>query len=405
MSFLNEIEHRVLVFDGAAYTPFYYTYDEFKKIALMNLNFPMDILDKHTAYVEAGADILSANTFQLNPIRLKSAKLEAHAEELIENGIALCKEASSSVSRRVFAAAVVGPSLLDIPSSPHQIHEELYKAFYYQCAVSESAGADIIYIAGMKYLAELRIALLAACSSTALPVICDCPIALVDIDIAALFAAKLGASAIGLCGIGETLNDNLMALKKTSSLPSFVRIPKSALSNDDIKNNINELVSLGTRIICVNDASPDDTKALAKIMQNGITVPVNCSGHLKQTYISAVEKLLPLNDMINNNTANNVELSLHELSFDDALAALIDKAKNAEYLQIDFANYDAETLTLLLHKAEPYLRKTPLVFHIHTAAQARAALFTHPGIVAVYAHSDAYRVLKAAVRYGAEVIT
>lgn len=397
MSFLNEIEHRALLFDGAVSSPYRYKYGEYSKVALLNLNFPMDVLDRHTAYAEAGADILSANTLYLNPILLKAAGLEANAQELIENGIALCKEAASSVNRRVFAAAVVGPSFEDIASGT-EIIEELYKAFYYQCAVSESAGADIIYITGIEALAELRIALLAACSSTALPVVCDCP--KVPVDIAALFTEKLGASAIGLCGMNFSLKDDLASLEKTSVIPAFMRLTKSELNNGDAQNNINELISLGARLICVNDASPDDTLALANIMRSIAGAPAKNGCHRKQTYISSVEKLLPLHEI-----TSPAELSLRGLSFDDALAALTEKTKNAECLQIDFANYDADTLTLLLHKAEPFLRKTPLIFHIHNSAQARAALFTHPGIVAVYAHSDAYRVLKAAVRYGAEVIS
>jgi hypothetical protein len=87
-----------------------------------------------------------------------------------------------------------------------------------------------------------------------------------------------------------------------------------------------------------------------------------------------------------------------------AVGAVSAAAKEQEELQIDLGDWSAENIRLRLWRLTDHLKKTPLCFRANTARQANAALFAYPGIAAVSAESDTYNVLKAAVRYGAEVM-
>ena len=56
---------------------------------LWNLRRPQDILDVHAAYLEAGADIISANTFGANIFKCRENGVEP--EEVITAGIAIAQ--------------------------------------------------------------------------------------------------------------------------------------------------------------------------------------------------------------------------------------------------------------------------------------------------------------------------
>src|SRR5436190_20957229 len=74
---------------------------------LLNLTRPEVVLGIHRAYLEAGADITTTNTFTATRIGQADYGLEAHAYELNVAGARLARQAADEVGG--FVAGSVGP--------------------------------------------------------------------------------------------------------------------------------------------------------------------------------------------------------------------------------------------------------------------------------------------------------
>ena len=134
---------------------------------LLALTNPELLTAVHRQYVEAGADVVNANTFGAN--RRKLAKLGVTVEEVVTAAIAAAKKACEGTSARV--ALDVGPlgelleplGTLDFSSAVVQFAE--------QVRAGVKAGADLIAIETMTDLQEDRDALIAAKENSNLPVL------------------------------------------------------------------------------------------------------------------------------------------------------------------------------------------------------------------------------------------
>ncbi len=193
---------------------------------LWNLSHPDVLRDIHRAYLDAGADILLANTFGANRCKLGAAADQAGA--LIAAGVALAKEAAGE-------HAWVG---LDVGSTGKLLRpygdlsfENAYDAFAEMIDAGAAAGADLIVIETMSDLYETKAALLAAKEHCSLPVIVSLTfdetgklLTGADIPAAAAVVEGLGADVIGLnCGLGpQQMRALLPLLRDACSLPVAV---------------------------------------------------------------------------------------------------------------------------------------------------------------------------------------
>lgn len=410
MPFLQDIQDHILLFDGAL-PPLLGGEGEARPQecpALRNATRPMDVLDAHQAYLDAGADVICANTFGANPLRLAQFGLEERMEELVQSGMALCREAAGGQSRRkVYAAATLGPTG-ELYQRDVSIPTQMYKAFFAQSIAAEASGAELILIETMSDLCEARLAILAARAATNLPIICsfmlesdDCTFAGNPPEVLSLYCTKIGASLCGVnCGYGpEELFHGYSRLSGSCPLPTFARPNAGAMSPEAMAAAMAPYLHAGAAAIggCCG-ATPAHIRALRKLLDTH-------HGHartatLQEEYICAPGKRLALAA-----AEPYTLLSLSGLSEEDALDRIQELVLTEPVLHIDFADWSAEAIDKLVFYAIPHTRQTPLAFHLRSAKQANAALLAYPGIAAVYAQGDAYRVLKAAVRYGAEVIS
>ena len=134
---LGSAESRILLIDGAMGTMIQrqqlgdvdyrgkrfanYSADLFGANDLLNLTQPDLIKEIHLAYLEAGADILTTNTFNSNRISMSDYKLERIVKELNFEGACLARQAVNSVaseSRPRFVAGTVGPTNRTASISP-----------------------------------------------------------------------------------------------------------------------------------------------------------------------------------------------------------------------------------------------------------------------------------------------
>ena len=106
-SFLERLESSVLVCDGAMGTMLYARgifinrcFDE------LNLSQPELVLEVHSSYVVANADIIETNTFGANTFKLKPHGFENEVYDINRRGAEIAKQATQGCS---YVAGAIGP--------------------------------------------------------------------------------------------------------------------------------------------------------------------------------------------------------------------------------------------------------------------------------------------------------
>ena len=122
----------------------------------------------HGQYIEAGSDIIQANTFGGNSFKLREYGLENRVEEINAEAVRIARQVAKD---KVLVAASIGPSGKLLSPMGDAEFDQLYAAFSEQVKACEKAGADLISIETMTDIGEARIALIAAQENTRLPVI------------------------------------------------------------------------------------------------------------------------------------------------------------------------------------------------------------------------------------------
>ncbi len=193
----------------------------------LNLTEPARVAAVHKAYAEAGSQVVYANTFGANPLKLAGTGIDA--AESIQAAVRLAKNA---VGEGVCVALDIGPTGQLLPPAGQMTFEAAYDSFRVMCEAGAAAGADLVVIETMSDLLETKAALLAAKEHTDLPIIVTmtftengrtftgCPI-----SAAAITLEGLGASAIGInCSLGpKEILPMMQELAKWTSLPLIAK--------------------------------------------------------------------------------------------------------------------------------------------------------------------------------------
>ena len=194
---------------------------------LAALDHPDWLLDIHRAYVEAGAQILCANTFGANREKLK--RTGKTVEEAIPPSIAIARKAAAG---RALVALDLGPIGQLLEPTGTLDFEAAVDIFAQQVRAAVSAGADLVMVETMTDLQECRAALLAVKENSTLPVLVSmtyeergrtflghAPAC------AALTLEGMGADAIGInCSLGPREMPALVEeLARWTTLPISVK--------------------------------------------------------------------------------------------------------------------------------------------------------------------------------------
>lgn len=173
MASLGEIlSKRVLVLDGAMGTmiqsfglqpqdynrPWAGVYSATGCNEVLNLFRPDIIRDIHRQYIEAGADIITTNTFGANSITLSLYSLEEKTKEINSTAAFLAREEARAgrekYGRQILVAGTMGPTGKSASMSPDASdpgardvsYDQLYEAFKSQALALIGGGVDIILI-------------------------------------------------------------------------------------------------------------------------------------------------------------------------------------------------------------------------------------------------------------------
>ena len=158
--FLDRLEHRVLVGDGAMGTELYARGIPFShSFEGLNLTSPQTVKDVHLSYVRSGAEVIQTNTFGANRLRLEKFGLADKVREINLAGARLAREVAGD---DLYVAGSVGPLGVRIEPLGPTSRAEAREIFREQIAGLVEGGVDLIVIETMVDPEEAHQALEAA---------------------------------------------------------------------------------------------------------------------------------------------------------------------------------------------------------------------------------------------------
>ncbi len=203
---------------------------------LAALEHPDWLFDIHRAYVDAGAQIISANTFGAN--REKLSRMGKTVAEVVSASVSVARKAADGKALIALDIGPIGQLLEPTGTLPFEQAVDIFKEVV---TAGVTAGVDLVFIETMTDLQEARAALLAAKE------VCDLPVMVTmtyeergrtflghSPASAALTLEGLGADAIGVnCSLGPREMPPLAReLLKWSTLPIILK-PNAGLPAPD----------------------------------------------------------------------------------------------------------------------------------------------------------------------------
>lgn len=157
-----------LVFDGGIGTRLYergiYVNKSFDHANLSN---PDLVEAVHGEYLEAGADVLTANTFSSNRIKLRRHGLEEQTAAINRAGVEIARRVATT---NAFVAGSIGPTGQTPTMLTDRELEVIRQAFREQARALAEAGADLIILETFRQMSEIRLAM------EAVQEVCDLPL-------------------------------------------------------------------------------------------------------------------------------------------------------------------------------------------------------------------------------------
>lgn len=285
--FLERIERRVLVSDGAMGTmlyskgiPFSRCFDD------LNLSAPQLVKEVHLGYVKAGADLLETNTFGANRARLENHGLAAKVKEINLAGARLAREIAGE---DIYVAGSAGPLGLRLePLGPTSL-EEARAMFREQIAALVEGGVDLIVLETMLDVNEARQALIAARDVAPIPVVAqmtiqedgNSPAGTSPEDFTRLLD-EWGADVIGInCSLGPAgvlealermgkVTSRRLSAQPNAGLPRTVEGRSLYLCSPDyMAAYSNRFIEAGARLVggCCG-TTPDHVRAIKKAVRS-----------------------------------------------------------------------------------------------------------------------------------------
>lgn len=239
---------------------------------LLNITNPQMIEEIHLSYMEAGSDIIYANTFGANGYKLKAS---GHSvAEIIGAGIEIAKGAADKffekTGKRVLVALDLGPIGQLLEPTGSLSFEAAYD--YYKEAVIAGKSADLVVFETQTDLLEVKSAVLAAKENSELPVMVTmtfeenlrtftgCSVASMAITLSGLSVDAMGVN----CSLGpKELIPVVKEIRKYTDLPVIAK-PNAGLP-DPVTNTYN--------------VSPEEFAAdMIQMANAGVTVFGGCCG-------------------------------------------------------------------------------------------------------------------------------
>ena len=239
--FKNLLNEKVLILDGATGTELQ-KYNFLEGVATpeeLNIKFPKRIQKIYSSYIDSGSDIILANTFGANRLKLSQYKLDTKINEIINVGVSIAKKEAKKTNSFVAGdISSVGAYLYPLGNV---YFDDAYQAFKEQAKILSDSGVDLIIIETMTEIKELKAAILAVKDVCELPIITQMSFTqegttVTGTDILSFIAMSesLEVDAIGMnCSVGPEIllqlakfmvkNTNLpISFKPNAGMPQYI---------------------------------------------------------------------------------------------------------------------------------------------------------------------------------------
>jgi len=288
--FLDELDRRVLVCDGAMGTMLYAkgiflnrSFDE------LNLSQPDLVAEVHQEYVRAGADVIETNTFGANRVKLGAFGFAERVRAINVQGARLARHAARD---QVYVAGAVGPLGIRIEPWGKMGVDEAEAIYREQVAALVEGGVDLFILETFRDLNELGAALAAVRALSDRPVVAQMTTEedgnSLDGTPPEAFAPELerrGADVIGVnCSVGPA-----------AMLETIERIAHVSAARMSAQPNAGRPREIEGRNLYLS--SPDYMASYARrFIMNGVKLVGGCCGttpeHVRQIKL-AVRALAP----------------------------------------------------------------------------------------------------------------
>jgi 5-methyltetrahydrofolate--homocysteine methyltransferase len=275
-----------------------------------NISNPAIVTGVHKQYVASGANIIEANTFGANRIKLSHYGLENQVAALNNAGVKVARAACGPDTK---VAGSVGPTGKFIAPLGDLAFDTAYDVFFEQITALDKAGVDYIIIETIIDIQEMRAALLAAKAATQKPVICQLSYGAdgrtltgTDPVTAAHILEAMGADVIGAnCSLGPAqLLPVITALAGACSVPLSVQpnagMPELINGETVFPMNAEEMASWAPKLIAAGASyiggccgtTPDHITAVRSAVQG--CHPINRENSILKTALTSRSKTVYL---------------------------------------------------------------------------------------------------------------
>ncbi|MCB4792227.1 MAG: homocysteine S-methyltransferase family protein [Elusimicrobia bacterium] len=240
--FKELVKERCLILDGAMGTELQKrgSLDGVGAPEELNLKYPERIAEIQKDYLEAGSDIIFANTFGANRHKLADYNLTDKLFEINQAGINNSKKLAKKYN--AFVAGDIGPIGSYLEPLGATTFDSAYEIFAEQVKAINTAGPDLMFIETMAEIREVKAALLAVKDNFNGPVVVQMTFntdgsTVTGTDILSFLsvAEAMGADAVGLnCSVGPK-----DLLKLAHTLTKYSKLPISFKPNAGMPKLIN----------------------------------------------------------------------------------------------------------------------------------------------------------------------
>lgn len=194
-----------------------------------NISHPEVVQQIHRAYMEAGSQYITTNTFGSSPLKLSDYDLQDQVEKIASAAVANVRKACGD---RVKVAGDMGPTGKFIRPIGDLSFDEACENYYRLAKALADAGADCLIIETIIDIQEMKAALLAAKTASSLPVICQMSygedgrtIPGTDPITATILLDAMGADVIGAnCSVGpDRLLDAAKQMVSVTNKPVIIQ--------------------------------------------------------------------------------------------------------------------------------------------------------------------------------------
>ena len=259
-----------------------------------NITHPEELVRIHRSYLEAGADIVTTNTFGVDRLKYNETT-EFQLEPVIQAAVANAKEAIRQSGKQAWIGLDMGPTGKLLKPMGDLAFEDACSIYREIVEIGAKAGADFVLIETMSDSYETKAAVLAAKEGCDLPVFVTVTFdergkLLTGGSPASIVAMLegLGVDVLGMnCGLGPVqMKEILKDILEVSSIPVMIN-PNAGLPRSEngktvydidaahFAKTVEEIVDMGARIVggCCG-TTPEHIRMVAERCRDKKPVPV-----------------------------------------------------------------------------------------------------------------------------------